>query len=487
MVTKKLYRSLPLAVAAAIGIAAIWTFAASVRASSTTKSLSTNFTVINLGDAQADGVARYIKSDGSEWRPSETFTVPARGQVVFRQYSPGPGYIPLSGQGSVIIEATQPLAAVVQIRAIDQIPTSGAYIGYLQGSSSFYVPLVARNRTTASGIANSQIIIQNTGSALANVEVKFIDWFTGLAVYTRTTGISINPGASYVYDLANETNLPTNWLGSAVVSAVSPGGQIAVISNFFTGPHGMQTFNAFPQGSSSQKWVVPLFVSRLQNGLSSPVTVQNLTNSSIPPGDVQMKCSVDATSPNQTPSTLIVTNTSPISPQMAYAWNPVIDLSLPARWIGSCVIESTHSLIAFVQLRFIGTDRAAAYEAIDASGGGTKLFVPLVAKRLPNGFASAVTIQNLDFNSSTQVTLTYQASTGYVPSSLVITRTIAPGGSLIQNHRVASDHPQGVPLPDNWQGSLTVESIRPIAAVVQFDFLGAFGDPYMAHNAFVLP
>lgn len=486
MLTKQLRRIMSFAVAASISVAMIWIFAVHVGASSTTKSLSTNFTIINLGDSQAEGVVRYIRPDGTEWRPSETFTVPARGQVVFRQYSSGPGYIPSPGQGSVVIEANQPLVAVVQIRAIDQIPTSGAYIGYLQGSPSFYVPLVARNRQTASGIANSQIIIQNTGSATTSVEVKFIDWFAGLTVYTRT-GINISAGASYVYDLANETNLPANWLGSAVVSATNPDGQIAVISNFFTGPNGMQTFNAFPQGSGSQRWVVPLFVSRLQNGLSSPVTVQNITNSVIPSGGVQMKCSVDATSPNSTPSTLIVTNTSPISPQMAYAWNPVTDYSLPAQWIGSCVIESTSSLIAFVQLRFIGTDRAAAYEAIDASGGGTKLFVPLVAKRLPNGFASAVTIQNLDFNASAQITLTYQASTGYLPSTLVITRTIAPGGSLIQNHRVPSNHPQGVPLPDNWQGSLSVESTRPIAAVVQFDFLGAPGDPYMAHNAFVLP
>lgn len=457
-------------------------------AGSTTKSLSTNFTVINLSSTDASGLVQYLKPDGTDWRPSEAFTLAANGgQAIFRQYQPGPGYIADSGQGSVIVSADQPLAAVVQIRALNQTATSGAYTGFFAGSDTFYVPLVARQRGTASGVANSQIIIQNTGAGATGVEVKFIDWFSGNPVYTKTTGININPGASYLYDLADETNLPTNWLGSAVVRATTGGGSIAVVSNFFTGPHGMQTFNAFSAESPSKAWVVPLFVSRLANGLSAPVTIQNLSNSTIPVGGAVMTCTVDSTSPNPTPATFVVSNTTAIAPSMAYAWNPVTDMSLPSQWLGSCRVGASQNVIAFVQLRFIGTDKAAAYEAIDATSTGKTVFVPLVAKRLPNGFASAVTIQNLNASASANITLTYRATQGYAPAQLVFTRTVAAGGSLIQNHRVESSHPQGVPLPDNWQGALTVESDQPIAAFVQLDFLGASGDPYMAHNAFTLP
>jgi hypothetical protein len=458
-----------------------------VTAGSTTKSLSTNFTLINLGSSAANGVIQYLRPDGTEWRTSETFTIePYGGQAIFRQYMEGPGYIATPGQGSVIVSADQPLAAVVQIRALGQIPTSGAYVGFPTGSDTFYVPLVARQRGTASGIANSQIIIQNTGTEATNIEIKFIDWFNGNLVYTKT-GITVNRGASYLYDLADEVNLPSNWIGSAVVKATTEGGSIAVVSNFFTGPHGMQTFNAFPKESVSREWVIPLFTSRLANGLSAPVTIQNLSDSVIPIGGAVMTCTVDSTSPNPTPTTFVVSNTTPISPSMAYAWNPVIDMSLPSQWLGSCRVSSLQDIIAFVQLRFIGTDKAAAYEAIDARSAGKTVFVPLVAKRLPNGFASAVTIQNLNINASANVTLTYKATLGYSPSELVLYRVIPAGGSLIQNHRVGSDHPQGVPLPDNWQGSLIVESDQPIAAFVQLDFLGSGGDPYMAHNAFTIP
>lgn len=456
-----------------------------VLAGSTTKSLSTNFTLVNLGSGAATGSIEYLKPDGTVWKSPDTFTISQPGgQVVFRQYADSA--LP-DGRGSVIVSADQPLGAVVQIQARGQTPTSGAYAGFVAGSSAFYVPLAARQLNTASGLANSQIVIQNVGSSAVNVEVDLITR-EGVNSYTKT-GINIQPGASYLYDLADETNLPTNWVGSAVVRATTSGGQIAVVSNFFTGPHGMQTFNAFSAESTSEAWVVPLFVSRLSNGLSAPVTIQNLDSVNIPAGGAVMTCTVDTTSPSQTPATFVVTNTTPIPPSVSYAWNPVVDTSLPSNWLGSCRITAPARVVAFVQLRFIGTDKAAAYEAINANGTDKTVVVPLVAKRLPNGFATAVTIQNLSVSASTTVTLTYLPSPeSGSPATLTLVRTLAPGGSLIQNHRVGSDHPQGVNLPDGWQGTLTVVSdSQPIGAFVQLDFLGQPGDPYMAHVAFTKP
>lgn len=454
-------------------------------AGSTTKSLSTNFTLVNLGSGAATGNVQYLKPDGTDWKSSDNFTISAPGgQVVFRQYADSA--LP-DGRGSVIVNADQPLGAVVQIQARGQTPTSGAYAGFLSGSSAFYVPLVARQLSTASGLANSQIVIQNVGSAATNVEIDLITR-DGVNSYTKT--VSIQPGASYLYDLADETNLTTGWVGSAVVSTTTPGGQIAVVSNFFTGPHGMQTFNAFSAESPSQAWTVPLFVSRLSiNGLSAPVTIQNLDSVEIPAGGAVMTCTVDATSPSPSPATFVVTNTTSIPPSVAYAWNPVVDTSLPDNWLGSCQVTAPAKIVAFVQLRFIGTDKAAAYEAINANSTDKTVVVPLVAKRLQNGFATAVTIQNLSISASTTVTLTYLPSSESGSSdTLTLVKTIGPGGSLIQNHRVESSHPQGVNLPDGWQGTLTVVSdSQPIGAFVQLDFLGQPGDPYMAHVAFTKP
>lgn len=113
--------------------------------------------------------------------------------------------------------------------------------------------------------------------------------------------------------------------------------------------------------------------------------------------------------------------------------------------------------------------------------------VPLVAKRLANGFATAVTIQNSAQVAAT-ATLTYtSASDGSV---LVFAgQVIGPRGSLIENHRLSGTRG----LPDGWYGTLTVTSDQPINAFVQLTRMSSIdpttpdGDNFMAHNAFTQP
>ncbi|MEM2001787.1 MAG: hypothetical protein QXT77_03935 [Candidatus Methanomethylicaceae archaeon] len=462
-------------------------------AQSTTKSLSTNFTLVNLGDGPAQGVIQYIKTDGTPWGSgSETFTISSKGgQAIFRQYDLAgrPGNPNLTdGAGSVVISADQPLGAVVQILARNQNPTSsGAYSGFTGGSTSYYVPLVARKLSTATGIGNSQIIVQNAGNNAVNVEIELIK-SDGSTTYTKS-GISIQPGASYYYDLAQESpnNVPDGWYGSAVVRTTTTGGAIAVVSNFFTGD-AMQTFNAFSSASPTTRWFVPLFTSRLANGLSTPVAVQNLSGNTIPIGGVSLRCTPDPSLSGYTPFTK--TNTTAIGNTAAYYFNPVVDTSIPQGFYGSCVVEASANIVAFVQMRFVTTGEAAAYEAFPAGSTDTKVFIPLVAQRLANGFATAVTIQNLS-NETATFNLTYTRSPDctvgpetYSPSP----QTVGPYASLIQNHRTGVSG-----LVDGWFGTLTVHSDKPIAAFVQLTFLRNInpnlpgGDNYMAHNAFTQP
>jgi len=142
-------------------------------AQSTTKSLSTNFTVVNLGSGPAQGIVQYIKTDGTQWGSgSESFTIAnPGGQAIFRQYNPAgqPGNPNLTdGAGSVIISADQPLGAVVQILARGQNPTSsGAYSGFTAGDSSLYVPLVARKLSTASGLETVRLSFKTWVAALS--------------------------------------------------------------------------------------------------------------------------------------------------------------------------------------------------------------------------------------------------------------------------------------------------------------------------------
>ena len=453
-----------------------------VAAGSTTKSLSTNFTLVNLGTIGTSGTIEYYEPDGSAWGSgSEQFTIDdPGGQAIFRQYfsSGTPGNPGLTdGSGSVVVYADQPLGAVVQILARSQDPTcAGAYSGVSSGGSAFYVPLVARMLSTASGMANSQIIAQNTGVESVDVAFELVNQ-DGSARHIYTTTVEV--GAAATYDLADEssTEVPSNWYGSAVVSVVGTG-EIAVVSNYFTGDS-LQTFNAFAASEAGVKWHVPLFTSRLSNTLSTPLAVQNVSTTTIPVGGVTVTFYPDGGGSSWTR-----TNADPIPPSGAYYWNPVVDMSLPSGFYGAAMVEAPVNVVSFVQMRTLATGEAAAYESILDGTGGNQVTVPLVAKRLSNGFATAVTIQNL---SESVATVDLQ----YIPGDAAYSQVnindveIQPGRSLIQNHRV------GVPeLPSGWYGSLVVTSNEAIHAFVQLTSMPsinpglASGDNFMAHTAF---
>jgi hypothetical protein len=158
-------------------------------------------------------------------------------------------------------------------------------------------------------------------------------------------------------------------------------------------------------------------------------------------------------------------------------------------------------------LRFVnsptGNIGSAAYEGIRAGGTDRVMFVPLVAKRLPNGFASVVAIQNLSTSNTANVTLYYvPATNGACPVSscdrdsdgdvdvndtITVSGLTIPANSSIQrNHRIPSGTDSEPTLPDNWEGALRVESAdQPIDGYAQLTYyINVSGDQFMAHRVF---
>ena len=476
----------------------------SAQAASTTKSLSTSFTVVNLSADEATVAASYYKegtsvgAGGEAWSAdgaNTSFKLPGNGgQKIVRQYTDA---VLTAGRGGVILSSDKPLGAIVQItvRTANIAATSGAYSAISTASDTFYVPLVSRQGASASGKTNSQIIIQNantTGPATVNVTFN-------PSGFVKT--LTVAPGASYYYDLDDEAGLAPGYFGAAVVSAGS-GGQIVVVSNFFTGDDGLQTFNAFPASSVGTKWLIPLFISRIGNGLNSPVAIQNLSGADMAVGSVTLSCIGDPLYNGGSSGPFSKTNATVVANNAAFYFNPVADATLPTNWVGACSVTAPGNVVSFVQLRTVGgtgnPGNAAAHEAINASGTNKRVFVPLVAKRLANGFATAVTIQNLSAGTAT-VNLTYKPSADFVAAGgsaadiPVGPYTIAAGGSLIQNHRNPGNGGSGTNihnLPDAWFGTLVVTSDQPIDGFVQLTNVGVpspAGDTFMAHNVFTQP
>ncbi len=370
----------------AIAVLALIVATLPVLAGSTTKTLSTNYSVVNLSTVNdASVTALYYKDDGSTWTADAdktNFTVAKNyGQYQVRQYF---DTTLTAGKGSVVLSSTEPLAAIVQIQARGQTPTMGAYTGYTSGSNQFFVPLVLRKFPTASGVTNTQIMIQNIMNEAISVSVQFTPRPGGGAAFLKTFP-SVPKFSTQYYDIADElsSNLQDAWIGSATVTAQT-GKQIAVVVNVFAGADGMQTTNAFPVENIGTTWAVPQFASKLPNGFNTTINLQNVTSTEIAAGAITLECNPEA----GFSGTISKTNLTAVPGNAAYAFNPVdAAQGFPTNWQGACVVTSPQNIVVFNQLRRPGiTGDISAYECFLTSSSNSKVVVPLVAKRLANGF-----------------------------------------------------------------------------------------------------
>jgi adenosylcobinamide amidohydrolase len=377
----------------------------------------------------------------------------------------------------------------------------GAYtaIPASKTSGTFYVPLVIRRRATASGLATSVISIQNAGATATTVQIQLIAGPGSPGSNYTPPPIYVAANGSLRYELKNQIRpeLPDGWFGSAVVS----GGTLAVVSDFFSWSEAtVQTFNAFPANSPGTQWFVPTFLSRrssMTGNISTPLNVQNLSGQTIPVNGITLYC---LAAPGVLPSTLTVNNTTEVVNYASYGgFNPATDTNnFPAEWYGSCRVQSSYNVITLVQIRYPGTYnnsqhyyQASAYEAIRGGGVARHVSFPLIQKRLSDGSATSVTIQNLSTTSAATITFYYAPSCVGYSSVTVGPYTIPAGASINHNHREAG-YGSGTGyhgLPDGWCGSLTVVSAdQPIDGFAQLtDIDTLYADTIMAHNATTWP
>ncbi len=466
------------------------------------KLYSTNITLVNLATSTTNNATlNYVKPDGSDWPASPAFTnvaLPPRTSVILRQYA-DPVMPAGLGSGGVTLSNPGFMVPVVQILARNgQVASSGAY-SELTISRSLYVPLVARNLNSASGLTNSQLAIQNPASAPVTATVTFIPGPNSPGSLYSRSNITIPAGASFMYDLSTETNLPDGFFGAAEITGNAPSTQLAVVANLFAGPHQLQTVGGFTRNYTPGQdyfnlYAVPLFMSRLANGTSTTLAIQNMTSTPIAAGSIAVECTDQSAT-----DVFTIHNPNDIPASGAFYVNPVTDFSLPSNWYGSCVINPGsvfNDLAVLIQQRRPGaSDDTAAYQAtvfrdIAGPSGSQSTLVPLIAKRLANGFATAVTIQDLyndldidDNPIPATINLRYIPEGGGTPID-VGPFTVASNGILIRNHRLGGTGPQvEEALPDGWVGSLLITSDQAFTGYVQLSNINALpGDSLMAHE-----
>lgn len=448
-----------------------------VLAASTTKAFATNYTLANLGNATATVNAEYLTPTGDEWGDSiyKTFTIAPGANAIARQYFDS-GLT--TGTGSVVVSSNQPLGALVQEITRSGVPSSGAYTGIDKPSATWYIPQLARRANTATGLANSQIIVQNASFASMSFTVDYYTRGVSTLALTRTYS-GLAAGASKIIDLDEEGGLPVSWWGSAVVRTTT--GELGVLSHLFFGADSLMAFNAFPAEIVTDGWKIPLLYSRLTNTLNTSLAIQNLSGTSIPANDLTLTCIKDPSSVG--PATLSLKNTTAIPNYSTYAFNTLTDTAhFPTNWQGSCDLSSAtgKDTAVLIMYRWVKNAEQAAYSAVPGNLNSKKVTVPLVAKRLPNGYANTVTVQNM-VNSVATLSIRYIPSgggTAIVRPSI----TIPANASLIFNFRLPAT--ESAYISDGWEGSMVIESNTNIAAYVSNTYLNPTGDQFMAYLGF---
>jgi hypothetical protein len=454
------------------------------QAASTTKPLATNFTLANLSASTAHVTIDYYTTSGTAWKSSVSTDIAGHSQAIFRQYTDSA--LP-AGAGSVVVSSDMPLASLVQILVppgATGLPSSGAYVGVSAGSDLFYIPQVSRNGSSATGTARSQIVVQNVGTAVVDADIILTAYGSG----TPTTTFHINDlaiGASYYYDITDDSNVSDGWWGSSVVDVIGTG-SISVVSNLFFGSDGLMSFNGFGASEVTPTWTVPLFYSRLSNTLTTSLAIQNLSGVEIPSGDITLSCTPDPTCVGC--STFSVPYNSTVAINGVATYNSYSDTAhFPANWYGPCTVDSAtdKGLVSLVLYRYTGNNEMSAYGAANSGSTDANAFVPLMAKRLGNGYANAATVVNLGGGTAT-ADLIWTASADCSGCVNYTESAVTFNGSLIRNLRNSGGGPAG--MPDGWFGTLQINSDRAVAVYVANTYITAVsGDRFTAYLGFTTP
>ncbi len=188
---------------------------------------TTGFQIQNLDTAAVDVTVYYYNLDGSIQCQEGPHTIPVGGSKSFYQGAGSPisdcigndGSLS-SWQGSVVIEATGPIAVIANIVERTEY-ASGAYVG--TPDSKVGNPLILPGIFSSSVYGfTGDFAVQNAGAADTVVDIQFYGSVNGVPPSTlgkTLSNVPIKAHSSYYYDMATDTDLPANWMGVAIVTS----------------------------------------------------------------------------------------------------------------------------------------------------------------------------------------------------------------------------------------------------------------------------
>ena len=420
---------------------------------------SSSINIQNVGAGPATVVIKFYNAAGTE---ALSYTVtPAIGVNGSRSlYVPSdiPGLS--SGQYAVVVSSDE-MVQVVANAASTSPYTAGAYNGIASSEigKTIYFPGLYKNYYSY----YSEVVLQNTESAIASVTLKFYNQKTGAQV-GGDMAATIPGYASRVFALGSMAGLPSGNADGLYSLQVTSSTNLAGVANIWAATFRgiFSDYNGYVSGATTV--YAPALYKMYYNYVSA-LTVQNVDAL---PADVRVTYS------NGT------TESVTLQPRTAKEYYQPANAALPsgnAAGVFSAKVECTNGqkIVALVNIQQNTKGLLASYNGPATATNSVN--APVVLKAF-YGWYSAVTVQNVG-TLPTDITITYAAAGSP-------TRTF-PGVIANGTVNIIQLASAGDPLPDGSSVSAVVSSSgQPIVAVVQEDSITSYaahpGDYLLAYT-----
>jgi hypothetical protein len=225
--------------------------------------------------------------------------------------------------------------------------------------------------------------VQNLSSAVANIQIKYIDQ-AGTVVNSTSTTVPANSSITKF-----PIDAPSPFNGSVIIESDQQ--VVAIVNTVGDGTYFAST-TGFSSGSTSIN--LPLLM-KGNSGFDTWFNVQNTGSAST---------DVTVTYSNAT------TETATIAPGAAKTFDQATNAALPAGFVGSAAVISTGSQPIVASVMQVGTGATKALLGYNSFGSGsTTITAPLVMAN-NSGFFTGIQVQNVG-TAPTDVTITYGANT----------------------------------------------------------------------------
>ncbi len=408
--------------------------------SSTSDGWDSAFYIRNDGAGPTDVVINALDQNGNS---VERFTY-TNLQVHARLY-----YNPTvtNWSGAVAVDSAQPVSVAVTQQNLSPF-RSAAYTGVDKLATEAHIPLLHKNN----GAWTSDIFIQNTRNAAANVTVEF----KVAAIFGQGTDCTQNYTiAAYgmrKIDLGSLSCVGSSFLGGARITSTQP---VVVATTERTGSLLMETSNAV--GPATGTGYLPLVQNEGGSGWTSGLSLQNVSNNTQ---------TLNASYYVRSGAACGSANYPNVGAYRPYIVNP-FPPSCPDIIEGATLTGPDRVTAMLNQLRPTNS-YASTYTAI-ATPGKT-IYLPFWLKQ--SGWVPGLAVYNPN-NQSASVTVRYYNADGSLNSS-------PPSQATIAAHGVAIFY--NTPSAASFSGSAVVTSNQPVAAVLNHSSSSSGGDGLMTYE-----